>query len=470
MSQLKIKPKGKKKEAKALALPVIREDAAGIDIGATLIHVAVGPGRDEEPVRTFQTFTRDLKAIAVWLRTVGVKTVAMESTGVYWIPLYELLESEGFEVLLVNAHHVKHVPGRKTDVSDAQWLQYLHSVGLLQGSFRPNEAICAIRSMGRHRESLVQAASACIQMMQKALTQMNLQLHNVISDITGASGMRILQAILKGERDPVHLESLCDKGIKAKAEVIRQSLEGNYRAELLFILGQNVARYKNLQSLIGDCESEVGRMIDAAPAKVNLADKPLPPTTKRGSKRSASAAPCVPDLREKQYRMLGVDLTQIPGINTQTVQDFIGEVGPDLSRFPNASAFSSWITVCPHNDISGGKRLRSKTRKSKSRAAKAFRIAAQSLAHSNEALGDFYRRFRGKNGPAEAITATAHKLARIVFHMVTTGDAYDPSVFDKAQQKHRFHQENRLRSNALKLGFKLVPIQPSTDNGAVVVP
>jgi len=324
--------------------------------------------------------------------------------------------------------------------------------------------------MGRHRESLVQAASACIQMMQKALTQMNLQLHNVISDITGASGMRILQAILKGERDPVYLETLCDKGIQAKAEVIRKSLEGNYRAELLFILGQNVTSYENLQGLIGDCEKEVGRMIDAAPAKVNLADKPLPPTTKRKSKRSASAAPCLPDLREKQYRMLGVDLTQIPGINTQTVQDFIGEVGPDLSDFPNASAFSSWITVCPHNDVSGGKRLRSKTRKSKSRAAKAFRIAAQSLAHSNEALGDYYRRFRGRKGPAEAITATAHKLARIVFHMVTTGEAYDASVFAKAEQKHRFHQENRLRSNAFKLGFKLVPIQPSTDNGAVVVP
>jgi transposase len=470
VSQLKIRQKEKKKEAKALALPVIREDAAGIDIGATLIHVAVAPGRDEEPVRTFETFTRDLRAIAVWLRGVGVKTVAMESTGVYWIPLYELLESEGFEVLLVNAHHVKHVPGRKTDVSDAQWLQYLHAVGLLQGSFRPNEAICAIRSMGRHRESLVQEASACIQMMQKALTQMNLQLHHVISDITGASGMRILQAILKGERDPVYLASLCNKGIKAKAEVIRKSLEGNYRAELLFILGQNLTRYENLQSLIGECEKEVGRMIDAAPAKVNLADKPLPPATKRGTKRSASAAQALPDLREKQYRMLGVDLTQIPGVNTQTVQDFIGEVGPDLSRFRSASAFSSWITVCPHNDISGGKRLRSKTRKSKSRVAKAFRLAAQSLAHSDEALGDYYRRFRGKFGPPKAITATAHKLARIAFHMVTTGDAYDESVFAKAQQKHRLHQENRLRSNALKLGYKLVPIQQPTDQGAVVVP
>jgi len=315
--------------------------------------------------------------------------VAMESTGVFWISLYELLESEGFEALLVNAHHVKHVPGRKTDVSDAQWLQYLHSVGLLQGSFRPSEDICAIRSMGRHRESLVQSSSPCIQMMQKALTQMNLQLHNAISDITGASGMRILQAILDGERDPEYLESLCDKGIQAKPEVIMQSLEGNYRSELVFILGQNVTRYKNLQSLIGDCEKAVGRMIDAAPAKVNLADKPLPPATKRGSKRSASAPPCLPDLREKQYRMLGVDRTQVPGINTQTVQDFIGEVGPELSRFRSASAFSWWMTVCPHNEISGGKKLRSKTRKSNSRAAKALRLAAQSLAHSDEALGDF---------------------------------------------------------------------------------
>jgi transposase len=365
--------------------------------------------------------------------------------------------------VLVNAQHVKHVPGRKSDVTDAQWLQYLHSVGLLQGSFRPAEDICAIRSMGRHRESLVQAASACILMMQKALTQMNLQLHNVISDITGASGMRILQAILEGERDTEYLESLCDKGIKATTEVIRQSLEGNYRSELVFILRQNVRRYKDLQSLIGDCEKEMGRMMDALPGKVNLADKPAPPATKRESKRSASAPPVLPDLREKQYRLLGVDLTGIPGVNTQTVQDYIGEVGPDLSRFRNTSAFCSWMTVCPHNEISGGKKLRSKTRKSKSRAAKAFRMAAQSLAHNDSALGDFYRRMRAKFGPPKAITATAHKLARIAFHMVTTGEPYDESVFAKAERKHRLHQENRLKTNARKLGFELVPIQQSTE-------
>jgi transposase len=317
--------------------------------------------------------------------------------------------------------------------------------------------------MGRHRESLVQAASACILMMQKALTQMNLQLHNVISDITGASGMRILQAILEGERDTEYLESLCDKGIKATPEVIRQSLEGNYRSEWVFILGQNVTRYKDLQRLIGDCEKEMGRMMDAVPAKVNLADKPLPPATKRESRRSASAPPVLPDLREKQYRLLGVDLTAVPSVNTQTVQDFIGEVGPDLSRFRSASAFSSWMTVCPHNEISGGKKLRAKTRKSNSRAAKAFRLAAQSLAHSDSALGDFYRRMRAKFGPAKAITATAHKLARIAFHRVTTGEPYDESVFAKAERKHRSRQENRLKTNARKLGFELVPIQQSTE-------
>ena len=202
--------------------------------------------------------------------------------------------------------------------------------------------------------------------------------------------------------------------------------------------------------------------MDAVPAKVNLADKPLPPATKRESKRSASAPPVLPDLREKQYRLLGVDLTAVRGVNTQTVQDFIGEVGPDLSRFRSASAFSSWMTVCPHNEISGGKKLRAKTRKSNSRAAKAFRLAAQSLAHSDTALGDFYRRMRAKFGPAKAITATAHKLARIAFHMVTTGEPYDESVFAKAEQKYRSHQENRLKTNARKLGFELVPIQQST--------
>jgi len=438
-------------------LPVIRADAAGIDIGATQIHVAV-PADREQPVRQFGSFTRDLLAIADYLQRLGIQTVAMESTGVYWIPLYELLENRGLEVVLVNARHVKHVPGRKSDVSDAQWLQYLQAVGLLQGSFRPDEEICAIRSLVRHRASLVESSSQCILQMQKALNQMNLQLHHVISDITGVSGMRILQAIVKGERNPECLAELCEDGIQATRAVIVQSLEGSYRSELVFILGQHLTRYRDLQKMIGECEQEIGQMMEAVPAKVDVAKKPLPPSQKR-SRYKANALRSIPDLREKQYRILGVDLTQIPGINTLTVQDVLSEVGPDLSGFRSGSAFSSWMAICPHNEVSGGKRLRSRTRKVKSRVARALRMAAQSLEHSQEALGDFYRRMRAKFGPAKAITATAHKLARIIFHMITTGKDYDPSVFAKAQEKHRLYRVKRLQADARRLGFQLVPAQ-----------
>ena len=449
----------KKDRAKSvMELPVIRPDAAGVDIGATEICVAVGADREAKPVRKFGAFTRDLVAIADWLTAVKIRTVAMESTGVYWIPLFQHLEAKGFEVLLVNAHHIKNVPGRKTDVSDAQWIQFLHAVGLLRGSFRPSQEICAIRSLVRHRESLVQMASQCILMMQKAMTQMNLQLHNVISSITGCTGMRILEAILAGERDPVVLAKLCREEIKAPREVVERSLEGDYRGELLFILKQNLRHYQDLQKMIGDVEQQAGQLMDELPGQVDLEAKPLPPASKRHKRKPNTPAP-LPDLREKQYRILGTDLTMIPGINTGTIEVLLSEVGPDLSAFASASRFSSWLALCPNNKESGGKRISGHTRKQKSRVATALRIAAQSLVFSDTALGDFHRRMRAKFGPAKAVTASAHKLARIVYRLITTGEQYDESVFGRAQEKHRRHQEAKLKATAKKFGYQLIPIQ-----------
>ena len=440
----------------AYSLPVIRPDAAGVDVGARQIHVAVSAERDPEPVRTFGTFTRDLVAIADWLTSRGIRSVAMESTGVYWIPLYQYLESRGFEVTLVNANEVKKVPGRKTDVADAAWIQLLHAVGLLRGSFRPPEQVCAVRALVRHRQSLVEAASQCILHLQKALTQMNLQLHNVISDLSGATGMRILHAIVDGERDGERLAGLCDPGIRAPREVIVKSLEGDYRRELLFILRQTLEQYEELQKRIGACEREAAQLLEELPAKIEPAEKPLPPPRSRVKRKASMPAP-IADLREKYYRIFGVDLTTVPCINTGTVEVLAAEVGPDLSAFPNASNFANWLALPPNNKVTGGKRFSSKTRHVKSRVANALRMAAQAAAHDQSAIGEFYRRMRARLGPEKAITATAHKLARVLYHMITTREPYDESVFTKAHEKLRAHQEAKLRASAQRLGFRLLP-------------
>jgi transposase len=375
----------------------------------------------------------------------------------YWIALFQHLELCGFEVVLVNAYHVKNVPARKTDVADAAWIQLLHSVGLLRGSFRPAGEVCAIRALVRHRQNRVEWSSQSILWIHKALTQMNVQVHNVIDDITGASGMRILKAIVRGERDRNVLASLCDKGIRAPLDVIVKSLEGDYRSEFLFVVQQTLEQYEDLQKRIGACEMEAARLIDELPAKVDLKQRPLPAPRMR-VKRRASQPEVVPDLGEKQYRVLGVDLTSVPCISTATVDTFLSEVGPDLSRFENASKFASWLALVPNNRVSGGKRLSSRTRKVNSRMATALRIAAQSAARSQTAIGEFYRRMKSRHGPEKSITAVAHRLARIIYHMVKTGEAYDESVFARAQDKLRRNLEARLRANPKRLGFDLVPL------------
>jgi transposase len=440
---------------KKVALPVLNPDAAGIDIGATEIYVAVPADRDPEPVRMFATFTQDLNELADWLQQCGIRTVAMESTGVYWIPLMQILEIRGLEVYLVNAKHVKNVPGRRTDVSDCQWLQYLHSVGLLRASFRPAQDICAIRSLLRHRTSLVDMATCHVQHMQKALDQMNLQLHHVISDITGTTGLAIVDAILDGNRDTAKLAELRDPRIRASHETIAKSLVGDYRHEHLFTLRQSVGLYREYQRRIVACEEEMQALMKNLETKADPTTRL--PVAKDSVKKCKVMAPArAVALREEAYRILGVDLTTIPGISVLHVQTILAELGGDVSKFRSAGAFSSWMGLCPDNDISGGKVLWSGTRKVKNRIALTLRMAAQSLQKSESALGEFYRRMRAKLGAPKAITAAAHKLARVTFHLLTTRQPYDDSVFAKAEQKHRQRMENRLKAQAQTLGYTLV--------------
>jgi transposase len=372
---------------------------------------------------------------------------------VYWIPLFQILEARGFQVFLVNAHHVKNVPGRKSDVSDCQWLQYLHSVGLLRASFRPEQAVCTVRSILRHREGLVQMASSHVQHMQKALDQMNLQLHHVISNITGLTGIRILDAILAGERNPHQLAKLRDRRVKAAEETIAKSLVGDYRREHLFTLRQSLAAFRQYQDWIADCDREIAQYLEQFESKLDPPPGPTSPS-EDGSKPKTSEPRF--DLQTHLHRIFGVDLTQVPGIQVLTTQTLLAEIGPDLSRFEDGSALASWLGLCPDNRISGGKVLSVKTRKVKNRAATALRVAAQALHHSQSFLGHFYRRMRAKLGAPKAITATAHKLARIIYHMVTTGQAYDETICAQNELQNRQRLEARLRKQARELGLQVV--------------
>jgi transposase len=445
----------KTKRSKAVRLPIVEANAAGIDIGATQIFVAVPADRDVESIRCFDTFTADLERLADWLEQCQIRTVAMESTGVYWIPLFQILEERKIETCLVNAQHLKNVPGRKkTDVEDCQWIQHLHSVGLLRGSFRPDQEICAIRSLWRHRDNLIQLATIHLQHMQKALDQMNLQIHHVISDLAGTTGLAIVDAILAGERDPAKLAQLRDWRIRASEETIMKSLVGDYREEHLFTLRQSLQSYRHYQHLIQEVDGQVKQMMRRLPGRVDISEKPLP-TEKNPRKTPWRNEP--PQLRADLYRTFGVDLTQIPGINTLTAHMLLTEIGPDLSRFPTAGTFCSWLRLCPEPKISGGKVLSSKTRPTKNRAALALRMAAQGLHRSQTFLGDYFRRMKSRLGTPKAMTAAAHKLARIVYHMITTHQEYDTTVFQELERRVQDRKRMKLRAQARALGFELVP-------------
>ena len=446
----------KRKEKAVRRSALLEPNAAGIDIGVQEIYVAVPPDRDEHATRRFTSFTCDLQALADWLQGCRIRTVAMESTGVYWIPLYQILEQRGFEVYLVNAHYLKSAPGRKSDVSDCQWIQYLHSVGLLRASFRPPDAICAVRSLWRHRSSLLQMASEHTLHMQKALSQMNLQIHHVLSDITGVSGLAILDAVLVGERDPMRLAHLCHAFVKTPHEIVAKALVGDYRPEHLFTLKQSLDGYRFYKKLITELDEENARLMQAVPsAGKQLA--PMPARTKHTVYQRNGNDPRF-DLRSELYRIAGVDLTDVPGVSAITAQVILTEIGPDVSRFRNASAFASWLGLCPEKRVSGGKVLSCKTRKVKSRAALALRMGANSLCRAKGYFGEFFRRMRAKLGTAQAITATAHKIARILYHVLLSKQPYTESIFRLCDEQAQFRAETRLRKQAALLGFHVVPI------------
>jgi len=443
--------KTKKRKHRKLdrSLPVMRPNAGGIDIGATEIFVAVPADRDTETVRSFPTFTEDLHALADWLQHCRVDTVAMESTGVYWIPLFQILEARGIEVHLVNAQHVHHVPGRKSDVLDCQWLQYLHSVGLLRASFRPEQAVCEIRSLMRHRESLVEMSCVHVQHMHKALDQMNLQIHHVISDITGMTGLAIVDAIVAGSTSPEELAKLRDYRIKASVETVTKSLVGDYRPEHIFTLKQSLNAYRYYQQLITDCDQEIHQRVEFFHTKDDGAAG--------ASDSSATTSTDAPfDLGTHLARIFGVDLTTIPGFDVLRVQTILSELGPDLSQFPTPDSFVSWLNLCPKDGTSAGRRIRGPKLKTKNRATQVFRMAGQSLHNNKSYLGDYYRAQRSRFGGLKAVKNAAHKLARIVYHVIKTRQPYDESVFAKLEQRYQRRRFRNLQYVANQMGYSLV--------------
>ncbi len=430
----------------------INLNAAGIDIGSEHHMVAVPEGRAEVAVREFSTFTAELNALADWLQQCGVTTVAMESTGVYWIPLFELLERRGFEVKLVDARHVKNVTGRKSDILDCQWIQQLHTYGLLAGAFRPADEICVLRSYLRQREMLTQTASMHIQHMQKALQQMNLLLHNVVSDITGVTGMKIIKELLAGERDPRVLASNRNKQCHNDRATIAKSLVGNYREEHLFALRQAVDLYEIYQTKIGDCDEAIVKQLSAQP---DVKDEPPPPGQKLTPARDRQRGGV--NVRDLLFKKSGVDLFAIPGLGADTLLVLTSEVGFDLSPWKTVKHFSSWLSLCPGTKISGGKVLSRKVKRNPNRAAQAFRMAAATLARSQSALGAFYRRVKSRTGGKQAITATAHKIARIYYALLTQGTTYVEMGQKAYEQKYQERRLKHLTTQAKSLGFQLVP-------------
>jgi len=448
--------KRKTKNTRPPSFPTINPNAAGIDIGSAEHWVAVPEDRDEQAVRKFACFTQDLHAMAAWLKQCKVETVVMESTGVYWIPVFQILETHGFEVKLANAKQAKNVPGRKTDVLDCQWLQRLHTYGLLSGSFRPDNAICVLRSYWRHRETLVSYISSHVQHMQKALTQMNVQLHKVISDITGVTGMRIIRAILNGERDPLKLAQMKNYRIRSTTETIAKALEGDYRPEHVFSLRQAVELYDFYQRQIQACDREIEAYLSQLDG-IDIVSNPIPPSRRRIQKHKGNQPEF--DLRTHLYRISGVDFTQIDGLDVLNVQTILSEVGLNPEAFPTVKNFTSWLALCPNNRITGGRIKSRSTRKTVNRAAEAFRMAAYALTNSSSALGAFFRRMRTRHDSPKAITATAHKIARIFYTMWKTHTSYQDLGADYYEQRYKQRVLKNIKRKAKQIGY-LITLTP----------
>lgn len=441
-------------------VPVMEADAAGLDIGSEEIYACVPVGRSEPAVQRFGTFTPDLKALAEWLVSCGIKTVALESTGVYWIPVFEVLEAYGLTVCLVNARHIKNVPGRKSDVKDCQWIQRLHSCGLLSASFIPESEMRALRSYLRHRQSLIEHRAAHIQHMHKALQLMNLQLNQVLSDITGVTGMQILRAIVAGEHDPHVLARFRHAQCAKSQEEIAKALTGNYRSEHLFALKQALALYDAYTEQLTLCDQEIANHYSLL--KPHFAADELPPLAPLSKSNSHSKNQPGFDVRSQLYHLVGVDLVAVTGLSDSTVQTILSEIGTDIRRWPNVKHFCSWLGLAPHNDISGGKTLRSHVLKTHNRAGQAFRMAAQAVSRSQSAIGAYFRRMRTRIGPEQAVVATAHKIARIVYAMLRTHTPFQELSMDEYEQTYQQRQLKQLQHKAAKMGFVLTPVPTST--------
>jgi transposase len=437
-------------------LEVVHPHAAGIDVGNSAHYVAVRPDRDPEPVRRFECFTADLHRMADWLQSCGVKTVAMQSTGVYWIPLYEILDERGFEVHLVNARHTKNLPGRKSDVQESPWLLKLHTYGLLNNSFQPVSEIRVLRTYWRQRGEHVRGAATCIQGMQKALTQMNVQLANVISDISGLTGQAIVRAIVEGERDPRKLAALSHPRIQASHDEIAKSLEGNCCPELVFVLQQEVDMYDTYQKRMAECDQQLQKQLASLTGIISpCIEQARKPKSKPPAAKNAPRF----DLASELQRVTGVDLTRIDGIDVMVAQTLVSEVGLDMSRWKTESHFASWLGLCPDNRITGEKVVGKGTRRVVNRAATALRQAANTLLRSRSYLGAQYRRFRTKLGAPKAVTAMAHRLARLVYRMLKYGQAYVDKGTQYYEERFRQQQIQLLRKRAAKLGLQLLETQ-----------
>jgi transposase len=444
-----------RKERKGL--PTIHDRAAGIDIGSRFHVVAIPADLSDEPVQTFQAFTADLQRMADWLCEKGIETVAMESTGVYWVPTYEILEARGIEVVLANAREVSAVPGRKTDVNDAQRLQRLHACGLVRASFRPGRDSAALRAYLRLRERLLDYSAAHIQHMQKALTFMNLQLHHVVADITGVTGLKIIRAIVAGERDLQVLSAMRDVRCKATPEIIRAALTGNYQAEHLFALAQALALYDFYQEQVHSTDVQIEQVLSILCKDRTIPDIPLPNRRRGQNLRAPNALNF--DVRAALYQMVGVDLTQIHGIGPYLALRLISECGTDMSRWRTAKHFTSWLTLSPGSKISGGKVLSAHTRKSNNRLTAHLRLAAVTVGRSNSALGAFYRRLGARIGKAKAVTATARKIAVLFYNTMRFGMTYEDPGADRYEREYRDRVVKNLHRRAAEFGFSLHPAE-----------
>ena len=457
MNKKSVSQRSKRKSTsiQASSLKLVHPDAAGIDLGSEWHYCAVPQGRDEQTVRRFSCLTPDLHAMAHWLKGCQIKTVALESTGVYWVPVVQVLEHHGLEVYLVDARQVRNVSGRKTDVQDCQWLQQLHSYGLLGAAFRPTAQMEPLRNFWRHRGNLVEDCSRQIHLMQKSLEQMNIQLHKVLSDITGVSGMTILQAIVDGNRDPKNLASLAHPSCKRTPEEFVKALTGYYRQDHLFTLQQSLAHYRYLQEQIAQTDQAMKAYWGTLESRATQEEfQALPDRKKRNNNRRKNQPHF--DLRAELYTMTGVDLTQIDGLDANTVMTIVSEQGYDMERFPSEKHFCSHLGLCPNNKITGGRTRSRRTRRVQSRAAKALRLAAQSLWKSKSTMGEYFRRMRSIHGAPKAITATAHRLAITVYRALKHGMDYITEGYQRQQQAMSQISLKKLLKRATAMGYDLL--------------